>query len=262
MSTSRIAVVTGAVLLGLVSPIAAQQLPPVSPESLVCAEDRLLTVEGRGAVTAPPDSLRVRVAVESQAETIERAQALTSRRTKRVIGAIESLGVRGLTIRTETIEFSPVYATPPEGGEAAAPTIVAYRARNGILVTVAGTAPAALASVAGRVVDAAQRAGATELFGIELYLEDESAARDQALTQAFEDAERRATTLATAAGLSIERVHSLEAAPQPPGVLPIALESGDVAQRLQPPVETGTLTIEAVVTVRFVFTEAAPAPGG
>lgn len=223
-------------------------------------EEEALTVDGRAEVSARPDAVRLRAGVSSQAETLDQAQAKTSATAQRVIDALRALDEPGLELRTEAVELEPVYGPTPEGAEAGLPPIVGYRARNAVIVSVLDAPPDRLAEIASRIVDAAQRAGATELGGIELFLADEAAARDQALAEAVDDAERAARAMAAAAGLRVVRVLSIEANEEP-RIMPLAMRAGAEAAADMPkaPVEAGEVTITAAVVARFAFEEVAPA---
>ncbi len=238
--------------LALVAGTASAAAP--GDDSASCRSDEsILTVDGRGEVTVRPDSVRVRVAVESQAKEPGEAQRQTSEAARKMIAAIEALEVPGLSLRTESLDLSPIYEQRPRPAEP--PEVVAYRARNAVVATIKGAQPDALGDLAGRVLEAAQGAGATEIGGIELFVDDQGAARAQALEAAIADATRKAQAIAGAAGLALVRLQSVEATGSP-GPIPMAVrsaESAAAAGAAAPPVEAGEQTVQANITVRFVF---------
>ena len=61
----------------------------------------------------------------------------------------------------------------------------------------------------GALIDAAFAAGANTLDNVQFTVQDDSEAREQALTKAVEDARRKAEVLAAAAGLQIASIESI-----------------------------------------------------
>ena len=62
----------------------------------------------------------------------------------------------------------------------------------------------------GSILDAAVKAGANKIYGIQFDLEDREAAQQQAITVAMENAQARAEVLAEAAGVELGQVISLQ----------------------------------------------------
>ena len=61
----------------------------------------------------------------------------------------------------------------------------------------------------GSLIDAAFAAGANTLDNVQFTVQDDTQAREQALTMAVEDARRKADVLASAAGLQVASIESI-----------------------------------------------------
>jgi uncharacterized protein YggE len=169
---------------------------------------------------------------------------------------MRELRIPGLEVRTEDVNLSPVYATTSAPGES--PAIVGYRASNTVEVTVPAT-PDTLGDVAGRVLEAAQGAGATDMGSMETYLVDESGAQQRALAAAFADAERRARSLAQAAELTLTGVESVDVGPSTtpvPREVHAMMGAARPESGVAPPIEGGERDVTVAITARFTFAPA------
>lgn len=150
----------------------------------------LLTVTGVGTVLAKPDRARVTLGVETRGPDVALAAKQNALRLDAVIGALRRLGVEAKDI--QTIGFG-VGATD-------------YNAKtrqvsNALEVTIRKLTDA------GKIVDAALKAGANTASELAYELINPEPLHDQALQQAVRDAQRKARALAQAAGggsLSLE----------------------------------------------------------
>jgi uncharacterized protein YggE len=100
------------------------------------------------------------------------------------------------------------------------------------------------------VIDAAVAAGANQVYGPSLSRSDQDDLYRQALRTAYADARAKAQVLAAAAGLSVGRVLAM----QESGGVPVPLVDRAGAAETQVPIEPGTQSIQASVTVTFAST--------
>lgn len=233
------------------APSSSSAHEPVAHDARAMGAHRLISTQGVGEIRIRPDSFRVTVGVEAQADTVEQAQSEVSTRTKRVIQAINRLRINGLVLQTQTLQLYPVYA-PQRGDEL--PKIVGYRAVNNVTATVRGPASQDLGTQAARVVDASVRAGANQVSGIDFFASDLGEAHQRALQAAVADAQRNAKTMADAAGVALGALASLDGSPEIGGPIPHfrALESRAGASSATP-VEAGEIVVTARVAASFVF---------
>ncbi len=211
-----------------------------------------ISTQGYGELRVRPDSFRTSLGVEAQAETLEKARSEVNARMQQVTDALKGLEIEGLTLQTETLQISPVYDQPREGG--APPAIVGYRAANSLSAELRGASRQALGDVAAQVVDAAVSAGANEVRGIQFFVEDAAKERLKALQAAVTDAERNARAMAEIAQVELAGVKSIDGAPDQGGPL---FRAFDLAAREagapSTPIETGETVISSRVTATFAF---------
>jgi uncharacterized protein len=194
-----------------------------------------ITVQGIGTVTSVPDRAQLSFGVESQGDTARAALAANGAEMRRVLAALKAAGAKD--VETQYVSVSPRY-----GDEM---SVVGYVATNSVSATVEQIAGA------GVVIDAAVEAGANQVSGPSLSLEDQDALYRDALEAAVADARDRAEALASAANVSLGRVKTIvEGGGMSPPV-PYASDALRAAEAT--PIEAGKQEISASVTVTFAI---------
>jgi hypothetical protein len=219
-----------------------------APSSAVADEPQaqVIVVHGDGEVRASPDSLGVDVGAESRAATLDQARDQVNRTMTAVTNALKALQIEGLEIQTQVLSVNPIFG-PRRGDEP--PSISGYAASLHASVTVRRSPVAELGERGSRVLDAALTAGANSVGALEFFLADPSAAEQAALTAAVHAAQTDAETIASAAGVELDGLYSLEESQGmhlvPRSAAPSALAST--------PVEVQDLVIQSSVTARYAF---------
>lgn len=230
-----------AALLGASALLAA----PVWAEAAAAAIAPLssIRVTGDARVSARPDRVQIDLGVQNQAPLSQDAAAANARQLDAVLAAVRKAAGPGAQLRTVSYSLSPNYQYHTSGGE---PTITGYTALNVVEVTLDD-----LARI-GDVIDAATRAGANRVQGIQFTVRDQDAVRAQALREAATRAHAEAEVLAGALNLRILRVLSVEeSSPQIVPVRPrlaVARAAASTAE-VPTPVEAGTLDVSANVAL-------------
>ncbi|HEV2123487.1 MAG TPA: SIMPL domain-containing protein [Chloroflexota bacterium] len=235
-------------LQGQETPVQAGQVASgeVSPELM-----RRMVVAGMGEVKAAPNVAHITLGVEGQAPRAREALNNVSTAANNVIASLRQLGIPERQIQTTAIDLHPVHETPPtpEPGQPLAerqgpPAIVGYRAVNQIRVRVVNM------DQLGGAIDA----GANIASGIQFSLENDTAARQEALRKAVQEARSEATVLAEALGVSITGVRAV-VEEEAGNVLPLReVAYGAVASRaadVATPVQPGEITVRKQVQVVF-----------
>jgi uncharacterized protein YggE len=217
------------VLLAL--PLAAQTVP----------SHRTVRAVGTASVAARPDMARVALGVTTEGATASDAAGRNAETAAAVIAALRN--ALGATAEIHTISYTlgPVYTYPPGGGQ---PTLRAFQAQNIVEAIITDL------SIIGRVIDAAIAAGANNVQSLRLGLKDEEPTRAQALRLAGQRARAKAQAIAEGVQVRLGAVLSAEegyVASYPP--MPVDRTGGALATTT--PVETGTLTIQATVTIEL-----------
>ena len=208
-----------------------------------------ITVSGSGEVHVDPDLAVVRLGVLAQNEDASAAQQEANRVARGILDGVEALGVPADAVQTSRLVLSPVYEQPRPQDRSREPRISAYRASNVVSVRLTDL------TKIGPVIDAAVKAGANQVEGVDFQLEDDTSARQDALTAAVQEARGKAATIASALGVSLGPV--LEANE---GGVSIDVPRFNAAPRMlamearapEPtPVSAGEITVSAQVTLRF-----------
>jgi uncharacterized protein YggE len=196
---------------------------------------KTVTVTGSGSVTTVPDRASFDFTVDTQAASAQAALAKNASAAAAMIAAIKNAGVADGDIRTGQVSLSPQMND-------AGTDVLGYTASNTVSATIA-------IAKAGALVDAAVGAGATGVSGPSLTRSDSDALYDKALQAAVANAADKAKTLATAAGLSLEGVQTMvEGSQQPVVFAPGKMDAGAAT-----PIEPGTQSIDATVTVTYAL---------
>ncbi|HSJ09949.1 MAG TPA: SIMPL domain-containing protein [Longimicrobiales bacterium] len=228
-----------AALLAMPAALSAQQQPVEQP--------RTLTVNGTATVEKEPEQGVVLLAVESEAPGAREAAEANATKMSQIIPALRRAGVAERNIRTTSYELRPEYARQQNNEQA--PRIAGYRAINMVQVTVDTVARM------GAVIDAAISTGANRVANISFRLRDARAAHLEAVAQAMRNARREAEIIAEAAGEVLGPAHSIHtggfAPPAPPPMPYARMDMVEMQQAAPTPIEAGTLTVMAHVTVVY-----------
>jgi len=214
-------------------------------QPLQASEPPTLTVSGTGAVSIAPDIATVNLGVSTQHENPQRALAENSTQTTAVIAAVRALGIDEDDIRTSNFFIDPVFGFDWV-------EITSYRVTNTITVTLRDI------DQIGDVLGAGVAAGANVSHGISFGVSDSSAAYNQALALAIENAQSRANAMAAALGT---RITGISAVVEMGGMhmpmsrahfgMPMAIAEMDVAAGV--PIEAGDLIVTANVQIIFTI---------
>jgi uncharacterized protein YggE len=201
------------------------------------AQPRSITVVGDATMTAPNDTADLAFRVESRARRPGAALAATSARTRRVVAAITAQGVAAADIQTQELSLRRLRAVRGRRTRG-------FIAVNSIRVTVRDL------SKTSAVIDGAIRAGANGFVGAEFSSSKADQVYQQALNQAYTNARAKAQALAAQAGVTLGDPLQIVEGPVEPGGEPTG-ERAPAAVAI--PIEPGTTTIEAIVTVTFAI---------
>lgn len=208
------------------------------------AAQPFIEVTGSATIAVRPDRVRASFAVETRAPVAADASAQNAVLMDAVMRALRQSGVPGLEIETFGYSLRPEYSwSEPTRTQ----VIDGYTAVNHVRVSATEVA------AAGRVVDAAIRAGANRVSSLAFEASDTGAAREEALASAVRSATSQARTMAAALGRSLGaplEVRGGAQAPMPRGGPDIAFMR---AEAVETPIEAGDVNVSASVTIRFAL---------
>jgi uncharacterized protein YggE len=200
-----------------------------------------ITVVGSGTADVVPDVADWSFGVHSQAVTASDALSANASVMKAVLDALETSGVSKEDVQTTDVSLYP--ETADDGR-----TVTGYSASSTVTATVRKLGDA------GKVVDAAVHAGASDVYGPNLHSSDTDDAYGEAVDKAFDDARAHAEAIAAKAGVSLGApIAIVEGGGYVPGpVLGYDRAAGASAADVAP-VEPGTQQVSASLTVTFAI---------
>ena len=193
---------------------------------------------GEATVTTQPDRVQIDIGVVTQAGVSQTAVSENAKKLEQTLSNLRALLGPAADIRTVSYNVSPNYNYPKDGGE---PTISGYTVANVVRVTLDDL------GLTGKVIDEATQAGANRIQGLQFSLKDNSTVMATALKQAATEARTKADALASALGVRIVGVLSVEE--NSPGPVPIRTVSYARSEQAATPIEAGSIEVRATVNL-------------
>jgi uncharacterized protein YggE len=208
---------------------------------------RTISVTGQGEVTASPDLVTLTVAVETAAPSAAAAVSENAKRSAAVVSAVKELIGKEDKVTTSRYSLEPRYQSS-KPGEVAEPRITGYVARNEVQVEthkIEGV---------GALIDAANRAGANRISGLQFTLSDRNEQLRAALEKAASEARAQAESVAKALGVTLKQVASATTSTGPV-IQPRYFDRGVAAMeaRAPTPIEPGTVSVSATLQVTYTI---------
>jgi uncharacterized protein YggE len=240
--------------VALVSPEAAQAaapqpaaqvqpLPPVTPP----APQRTISVSGSGKTTLTPDIAYISIGVHTENKDAAKAVSENTTKSKAVIDALKGASVATEDIRTTNFSIYPQQQYDTAGkptGE------INYVVENTVYVTVRKL------DTIGGLLNAAVKAGANNIGGIQFDVSDRTAALSSARKAAVADAKAQADELAKAAGVAVGDVMNISASisnPPIPQILYAKAAPGIGGGEQNVPVSAGQMSVIVDVSVVYAI---------
>ena len=178
-----------------------------------------IAARGIGQVRGTPDTLRVTLGVETRSASAQEALAANNDKANALVNTLKEKGVEPKDIQTSQLSIHPTY---DDKGQ----RIVGYQVSNIVTATLhdIGGAGALIDAAAGAVGDAVR------VQSIGFSIDDDSALKAEARTQAVRLAQLQAEQMANAAGVQLGRIRSIsEVPPGSPAPYP-GYYAGDAAK--------------------------------
>jgi len=210
--------------------------------------DSTISIEGRGEVTAAPDTAFVTSGVTTQGATAREALDANTAAMADLIATLRAAGIEARDIQTSGFSVNPNYVYTDQrdaNGYTLPPRIMGYQVANTVNVRVR-----ALDSL-GSVLDKAVTVGANTINGVSFSVADPSALYNDARRAAFADARSKAELYATVAGAELGEIRTITESqgygqPQPMMMRQVAdMASAPV------PVQAGELSFSISVQVSW-----------
>ena len=208
---------------------------PLSAGALLAqASSGAIQAVGSATISVNPDQAQLDVGLVTQGATAQDAGQQNASLVTTMLNALNGvLGSSG-TIQTISYSLSPRYSTT----QGQPSVIIGYTASNTVEVTTTDL------SLIGRLIDAANQAGANSVGNLNFGLQNPEPIEEQALGQASKQAQAHANAIAAGLGAKTGVVLSAqEGATVTPAV------AGVSATATTTPIQTGKVTVTASVTI-------------
>jgi len=203
-----------------------------------------LTLNASASIWKPSDELQMKIGVITLNDTAEKALAENSEKMRTVIANLEAAGLDKDDYETNQFSITPTYTPcPPNPPVNWKPTINGYEVTNSILIH------SGKLSIAGKIIDFANQAGANSITDIRFGLHDPRDYWAEALSAAGANAVKDAQAIAAATGVQLVRVLSISLNNTQVRSPNINLNS--FAKASSTPIEPGEVSIEAHVTLVY-----------
>lgn len=258
------------------APIGAARAQMALPALEVASGHSLVSISAEGRTIGKPDVAVFSAGVTTRGESAAAALAENSRAMARVLAELQRAGVAMRDIQTSNLSIQPVYVDPnreametmmaarasgqpyaPLPTEPQVPRIVGFQASNHVSVRQRDL------DEFGKVIDTLAAAGANQINGPALEMDNAEPALDHARLEAIKTARARAELYAKATGLRILRILSIADGGGSYGPQPIVFGTTTAIREAAPPlppspspVRPGEVQVAATVTVLY---ELAPA---
>jgi uncharacterized protein YggE len=192
---------------------------------------------GSATLTAKPDQAQLDVGVVTNGATAQDASQQNANLSTTVQAALSKvLGSAG-TLQTVSYYVSPRYSNSPNQPS----VIIGYTASNTVRVTTTDL------TQIGLLIDAANQAGANSVGGLSFGLQNPEPLVEQALTLATKQAIAHAAAIAAGLGNKLGAVLSAQ---EGSSYTPIVVGAASAGAAVTTPVQTGTVTVYATVTIQ------------
>ncbi len=212
----------------------------------------VITVQGSGQATLPPDVARVSFTVQNTAPAVADAQAATTKQANAALDFVKGQGIADKDVKTLSYNISPQYSYPnpcPRGAlcpdYSGSPKIIGYQVSETIQITIRN-----LSSV-GAFLGGLGKLSVQNVSGPDFALDDATAGYDAARADAINKAKTQAVLLAKQLGVSLGKIVNFsESSGGSPGPM-YATGIMSAKEAATPNIPTGENTYNASVSITY-----------
>jgi uncharacterized protein len=233
-----VSVILMAALLSACGGIAYAQTP--QPDQT--QPQRTITVSGSGKTTLTPDIAYISIGVHTENKDAAEAVAANNSQSEKVVEALNNFKIDPKDIQTTNFSIYPRQDYDQNGK----PTGITFIVDNTVYVTLRDL------EEVGAFLDAAVKAGANSISGIQFDVENKTEALSAARKAAVADAQAQAEELAQAAGVELGPVQSISSYAN----YPVPIEATKAAVMMDSaaasvPISPGQMTLTVDVNVVY-----------
>lgn len=221
--------------------IAGSMALPAFADTTTPNSPNVVAVTGNGTVVAKPDIAYLQVGYQAHNKVALTAQNEVKTKMAAIIKELKAKGVKDADIKTTNISL---YKTADYVKEVKNEYYVAI---NTVEITSRD-----LDNI-GSLIDTAVNAGANELGSVRFSIEDQEKYQIQAITLALKNAGNKAKAIATFSGITINKPSKITENSYGGGMIYREASAMVKAADVVTPVEVGTISIEANVSVEYQY---------
>ena len=227
----------GAVLLSACGLIEAQGVTPTS--------ERYIRVSGSGEVAVVPDIAYINIGVHSEAEDVSSALEANNTQATKLTEALQAEGIEAKDIQTTSFNVYPQTRYDNMGQ----PVGTSYVVDNTVYITVRDL------TKLGKMLDSAISAGANNIYGISFDIADKETVLAQARVLAIKDADAKAKSVATVAGVTLGQILSIDVSTPTYNQPYFGYGMGGGASRVETsvPVSAGQIVVSYTATLNYAI---------
>jgi uncharacterized protein YggE len=215
-----------------------------TPQPELTAPQRTITVTGSGKTSLTPDIAYISIGEHTENKDAAEAVAANNSQTQKVLEALKSFNIDPKDIQTTNFSIYPRQDYDQEGK----PTGITFVVDNTVYVTLRDI------EKIGDLLDAAVKAGANSISGIQFDVENKTEALSAAREAAVADAQAQAEELAQAAGVGLGPVQSINSYSN----YPVPIEQPRAAVMMDSaaasvPISPGQMTVTVDVNMVFLI---------
>lgn len=208
---------------------------------------RLITLNGHGEVRKAPDMAMINIGVTTTAETAAQALSSNTEKMKAVLATIKSAGVDDKDVQTSDFMINPrIDYGNNSSSTPQPPKTVGYDVVNNVSVAVRKI------DALGDILDKVVASGSNQINGIQFTVTDADKVLDVARTAAVADARRKAELYASAAGVTLGDIVSLNEASASPMPVPMRAKAM-MADAAPVPIANGEQVLGMDVTITWAI---------
>ncbi len=206
-------------------------------------QTRTISVTGQGVVYLAPDIAYINIGVHTENPSASDAVAENNLQTQQLIEILRQNGIDPKDIQTTNFSIFLNYNYSPEGTRGDS----FYVVENTVLVTVRDL------SKIGALLDAAVKAGANNVYGIQFDIADKTEAAKKAREEAFKNAQQQADEIAKLSGVTLGNIQSISFSENYPSPYFLGGKGGADGMAAIPevPVQPGQLSVTVTVNVTY-----------
>jgi len=212
----------------------------VSPTS-----ERYIRVSGSGEVAVVPDIAYINIGVHSEAENVSSALEANNTQATKLTEALQAEGIEAKDIQTTNFNVYPQTRYDNMGQ----PVGTSYVVDNTVYITVRDL------TKLGKLLDSAISAGANNIYGISFDIADKETVLAQARELAIKDAEAKAKSVATVAGVTLGQILSIDVS-TPTYTQPYygyGMGGGAEGLKTSVPVSAGQIVVTYTATLNYAI---------